>query len=762
MIMGHLSNSRRKIIVCLCLALITSVLFGVAVTYDFVNYDDPDYITNNHRVQAGLSIKGIAYAFTTTLSEHNHWHPLTLLSHMIDCQLFGLNPAGHHFTNLLLHILNTLLLFILLERMTKAFWRSAFVAALFALHPLHVEAVVWISSRKDVLSTFFLLLTLWVYVSYVGRRGIGRYLLALGFFAAGLLSKSMLVTLPCVMLLLDYWPLGRLSEASSVKNGKRSLSILWKSRVLWEKLPFFLLSAVVGAVTILARQSGPTGLFAGLFASARSVSGALSRAFSGAAAYANVDGVHSLSPHSENIIERLMGAVNGYGLYIWKMFFPANLSVTYVRIDPVFNWQFVLSFVLLAGISLLCLRSFRKYPYLLVGWLWFLGTLVPVSGIIEKGPYLGVDRYTYLSFIGLFIMLSWGVFEISERTFGGKRVGFIVMALFLAICSVLSSKQIRYWKDSITLFSHATDINPNNSIARLNLGYALYKTGKEDEGMNHLDSAVLLNPDHAGIQNCMGYVLSEMGQYQRALDHLRKAVRIDRNFEEAHMNLAICLARTENFAEASDHFKKAIILNPDNPKTYYNYGNALAHQKKEEEAFEQMRKALDIDPNYELVKDWVNAYNRKIFLIETGIQYYHDGKLQEAEELLKETALRFPEEPDVYLYLAHISSDRGQPDSAISYLLEAINVHPEYTEAHVNLGIELARKKEYAQAEKAFRDALNIDPNHVKARFNYAVSLYLEHRYKEAMDQLGRILKIDPDHKKARDMLDVLGELTKE
>ena len=234
--MNRLSTPRKKIIVCLCLALMTGAIFGVAVTNDFINYDDPDYVTDNHRVQAGLSVGRVIWAFTTTLQYH--YHPLTLLSHMLDCQLFGLNPAGHHATNILFYILNTILLFIVLDRMTKAFWPSALVAALFAIHPLHVESVAWISSRKDVLSTFFMLMTLWVYASYVKHPGVGKYLLALGLFAAGLLSKSMLVTLPCVMLLLDYWPLGRWTAAVSDKERGHPLSRIWKTRILWEKLPF--------------------------------------------------------------------------------------------------------------------------------------------------------------------------------------------------------------------------------------------------------------------------------------------------------------------------------------------------------------------------------------------------------------------------------------------------------------------------------------------------------------------------------------------
>jgi len=724
--MSVLNISRKKITICLCLALMTGGVFGVAVTYDFVNYDDIDYVTDNPHVQAGLSVKGVIRAFTTTLQDHKHWHPLTLLSHMLDCQLFGLNPAGHHFTSILLHVLNTILLFMLLERMTKALWPSVFVAALFAIHPLHVEPVVWIASRKDVLSTFFMLMTLWVYVSYTEHPGTGKYLLALCLFAAGLLSKSMLVTLPFVMLLLDYWPLGRLTTTIPDNKRCRLSSIIVKSRVLWEKLPFLLLSVIVSTVMLWIRPDRSS------------------------------DTARSFIPSGEGFVARFIDAVNGYASYVWKMFCPTNLSVTYQKPDLIPIWQSVLSFALLIGVSYLCLRHIKRRSYLLVGWLWFLGMLVPVSGIIKKGPHLLSDRYTYTSFIGLFIMLSWCILEVRSEKSQNKRVGIIAMIVFLAMCSILSLKQISYWKNSITLFSNAITVNPNNMNAQLNLGLAIYEVGNDNEAIEHFNKAVQLAPHSTLAQYGLGYVLCETGQWQEAIDHLSEAIRIAPNYGKAYTQLGICSVRTGNLAKAHEYFIEAIKLNPDDPKTYYNYGYALALDKRDREAFAQMKKSLDIDPYYDLAQKRYNSYTQRYNNLEHGIKLYDDGKMQEAEELLKEMALRFPEEPDVYLYLGLITSDKGQPDSAISYLLKAIKARPEYTEAHVNLGIELARKKEYAQAEKAFSDALTIEPNHVKAHYNYAVSLYLQNRRKEAMEQLAITLRIDPDYKKARDMLDAL------
>jgi tetratricopeptide (TPR) repeat protein len=711
--MSALNISGKRVIICLCLTLVTGVVFGTAVTYDFVNYDDPHYVTDNRLVQGGLSVRGVIEAFTTTLQKH--WHPLTLLSHMLDYQLFGLNPAGHHFTSILLHIVNTILLFLLFTRMTKALWPSAFVAALFALHPLHIESVAWIAARKDLLSTFFMLTSLWVYVSYTERAGLGKYLLTLGLFAAGLLSKSMVVTLPFIMILLDFWPLGRLRAAFSGEKGRGMLSFLLKSRVLLEKIPFFSLSIIIGTLTLWAFQAIST------------------------------DTTSSLLPFSGRLSERFVGAVNGYTSYIWKMFWPTNLSIGYQDIVSTPTWQSVLSFAVVIAISLLCLTNIKKRPYLLVGWLWFVGMLAPISGVFRAGPVLSADRYTYAPLIGLFVMLSWGILEESKKRFQGERIGIIVISLFLVMCSILSLKQIRYWKDSVTLFSHAIVVSPNDIRSHLHLGLALHKTGNDQEAMEHLNRALQLSSGNADVQHGMGYVLLQRKEYHKAIDHFLKTIRIDPNHAKAHMQLGICFAQTGDFDKACDHFLEAIKLDPDDPKTHYNYGNALARQKEYEEAFEQMKEASEIDLNYS-----------KYYDVQRGIKLFGDGKLQEAEDLLKDVVRRIPEKSEVYLYLGLIASSMEQPDSAISYLLEAIRANPGYTEAYVNLGIELARKKEYAQAEKAFSNALTIEPNHVEAHYNYAVCLYLQGRSKEAMEQLVRALEIDPGYKKAQDTLDAL------
>lgn len=703
--------------VCICLAVITGAVFSTAVSHDFVNYDDRDYVTRNYNVRAGLTLKGVVYAFKTKLQ--GHWHPLTFLSHMLDCQLFGLNPAGHHATSILFHIFNTILLFLLLEKMTKMRWPSALVAALFALHPMHVESVAWISERKDVLSTFFMLLTFWVYVSYTKHPGPWKYLLSLIMFALGLLSKSMIVTLPFILILLDYWPLGRLLPAVTDEKGHPSWSRLWKHKILREKLPFLLLSLIDILIILAPHKARWTHK------------------------------THSVMPFAD----RLIHTANGYAMYVWKMFWPMNLSIAYQKTNPVFNWQTLLAVAFLMGVSVLSLWNIKKRPYLIVGWLWYLGMIVPVSGILIPGPHFALaDRYTYAAFIGIFIMLSWGILEVADRNIINKKSVAAAMVLFLGFLSFLTVKQIGYWKNSITLFSHALEVNENNVLAHVNLGLALHNKGNDKEAMEHLKRAIQLNPNNEKAQYGIGFVLSETGQYQKAVDYLKEAIRLNPGYAMAHVQLGVCLAQMGKFNEARPYFTEAIRINPKNSRIYYNYGNALGHEKKYKEALEQIQKALDIDPNYGLARLQFDVY-RRMFSLDRGIQLYEEGRLKEADDLLKEIVRRSPQESSAYLYLGLIASSRGRLDLAISNYRNAVRISPGYTEAYVNLGIALTGKKEYVKAEKAFLAALKINPDYAKAHYNYAIFLYLQQRYKESMEHLDKTLEIDPDNKQARDAL---------
>ncbi len=660
---NRLSDSGKKIILCLCLALITGTLFGITLTYDFVGYDDPEYITENRHVQAGLTIKGLAWTLKTRLGEHNHYHPVTLLSHMLDCQIFGLNPAGHHFTSVLIHVLNTILIFLVLERMTKALWPSLLVAALFALHPLHVESVAWISGRKDILSTFFMLTALWVYRSYAEKPGTGRYFLTFLLFVAGALSKSMLVTFPLVMLLLDYWPLGRLSTAVSEKSGEVSLSTLWKSRVLLEKVPFLLISAVVGAVAMSVRQSG--SIFADLSTGIFSVAAAIGGVFAGSLAFADGGRIYALMPHQESLIENLIDAANGYALYIWKMFFPTDLSIGYLRMEHFPVWQSVVSFALLAFISYLCIRYIKRHPYLIVGWLWFIGMLLPVAGIVKGGPSLAADRYTYVSFIGLFIMLSWGLTNLIEKRPQSKRVVVVGAILFLTVCSVLSLKQIRHWRNSITLFSNAVAVNPNHAGLRVNLATAFLQAGNDREAIKQLTKADQIAPEHATTQYAVGSLLLKMGRYQDAIDHFSRSISADPKYLKPYLELAVAFQKTDHKREAIKYLEKAVQLSPGNATICYRLGSALFDAGRYRDAVEHFSKLLRMNPE-----------SAEIHL-KLGICLGQEGKFTEAYDHFIKAAKFRPDDPNIYY----------------------------------NHGVALVLDKKEKEAVEQFKKALEVDPD---------------------------------------------------
>ena len=441
---------------CALLALGTLVLYWPVRGYDFVQYDDNEYVFDNPVVKSGLSWWGLVWSFVD--AHVSNWHPLTWLSHMLDCQVFGLNAGGHHLVNVALHCANAVLLFLLLRSLTGAFWRSAFVAALFAWHPLHVESVAWISERKDVLSGLFFMLTMWAYVRYAKskiknskirqRRWYGATLL---FLALGLLSKPMLVTVPFVLLLLDFWPLNRFQP--SVSSLSRALLI--------EKVPFFCLSAVICLITIFAQKSG----------------GAITSAVGWPARIENV--------------------LVGYLAYLEKLFWPRDLSVLYLRPQTVPAAALMLAVLILSGISIAVLVNLRRRPYLAVGWLWFVGMLLPVSGLVPIGLQLIADRYTYLPSIGLFIMLTWGATDLGAMLFtqpARQFVGAFAAVAVVSACAVLSSQQLTFWQNTETLMGHALRLDPDNYVAHSDLGIYLLRQGQTNEARFHFERARELDP----------------------------------------------------------------------------------------------------------------------------------------------------------------------------------------------------------------------------------------------------------------------------
>jgi tetratricopeptide (TPR) repeat protein len=533
-------------LIYLLLAASTAAVFWQVRNFDFVNYDDYEYVLENPHVLSGLTPSGIALAFTAP--HVGNWLPLTWLSFMLDCQLFGPNPGWFHFVNLLLHIANTLLLFTVLKKMTGSLWPSAFVAAVFAIHPMHVESVAWITERKDILSAFFLLLTLGAYVSYVRRSSMFRYLLAVLLFAFGLMAKPMLVTLPFILLLLDYWPLKRFSTFNFrlpiEKNPKSKIQNLKFAQSFWhliiEKIPFFALSAVSSVITFLAQR--------------------------------NIGAMSDISAVS--LGDRVANAFLSYTRYMGRMFWPQNLAIFYpYDVDTFPFWQIGLCVLLVLFISVLVIRFGRKQRYFLVGWFWFVVILLPVIGLLQSGPQGWADRYTYISYIGLFIMIAWGLPELLSKwrcrdIAAGKIVLGISMLIVLAALGVYTRLQVSYWKDTPILFSRALAVTQNNYLAHYNFGSDLSRQGKYAPAIEHYKKAIQIKPYYADAILGLGDALAAQNDSNRAIECWQKTLQLKPgpdNAAHAHNNLGVILQEQGKLTEALAHFTKAIQLRPDSP-----------------------------------------------------------------------------------------------------------------------------------------------------------------------------------------------------
>ena len=558
--------------ICAMLAGLVAFVFGGTLHNGFVNYDDPAYVFDNPMVSGGLTASGIAWAFTHF--QCSNWHPITWMSHMLDCQWFGLNPAGHHFTNVALHAVTAILLFLVLKQMTGFLWRSALVAALFAVHPQHVESVAWVSERKDVLSGLFFMLTLGAYVRYVRSvpRSLGLYALVAFFFALGLMSKPMLVTLPCVLLLLDYWPLRRMTFAPGTLPGS---GIGLKFLVL-EKLPLFLIAALSCVATIFAQT------------------GAIAK-------------VEQLA-----LLVRIGNAVVSYVAYVGQMFWPARLAVFYPHPGDSLSWLSILfAFVLLAGVTLGVFHFRRRCPWLTVGWLWYLGMLAPVIGIVQVGAQARADRYTYLPEIGLYVALAGmtSLVRIPQRRW---VVGGFV-AIIIGALAFIARAQTAHWVDAEALWAHSLADTEQNGTACANLGQALMDKGKVAEAIPYLQAAINLGPaDFHSVDN-LGAALLQKGQISEAIALHEKAIAINPRYEKAYNNLGFALLQARRPDEAISAFNKAIELRPIYSKAENNLGNAYLQINRMEDAIAHYRASIRANPAFEKAH-----HNLGIVLARTG------------------------------------------------------------------------------------------------------------------------------------------------
>jgi tetratricopeptide (TPR) repeat protein len=562
-------------LICLALAVITTALYLPITHHAFVNFDDDDYITNNSHVQAGLTWAGVIWAFQTGAAAN--WHPLTWLSHMLDCQLYGLYPGGHHSTNLIFHVVNTLLLFLWLNQLTGALWRGAFVAALFAWHPLHVESVAWAAERKDVLSAFFWMLTLIAYTRYARESRVHSpqskvfYGLSLLAFACGLMSKPMVVTLPFVLLLLDFWPLERFSCFSFHVSRSNQPSTLnpqpsTKSavRLLCEKLPFFAVTMAASVVTYFVQTSG--------------------RAL--------------WSPGVLSLSDRVANALWAYDRYISKTFWPVDLSIFYPH--P-YHWPPGLaigSALLLALWSGLSIWRARQYPYLFVGWFWFLGTLVPTIGLVQVGSQSMADRYMYIPSIGLFILVAWGINDFLNWRPHWRRITAFAGGVALAGCLVGTEIQLSYWQNSIRLFRHAIEVTTDNFVAYTCLGETLTDLGMKKEAMDFCGEAVKISPNSPVAQFNFGMALLHNNRPDEALAHLDAAGRLAPHNSEIQYNLGLFYLLHTKPDEAAGHFAAALVERPGFAEAHYRLAQVLSQQHKSKEAVFHYREALRLKPEF--------------------------------------------------------------------------------------------------------------------------------------------------------------------
>jgi Tfp pilus assembly protein PilF len=546
--MEKTSGKYQVLSIYVLLAGISFVVYEQVLRCKFTDFDDTVYVTENQHVKAGLTRQSILWAFESP--RVNFWHPVTMLSHMLDCELFGLKPWGHHLTSLLLHIANTLLLFWFLKDMTGAVWKSWFVAVLFSVHPLHAESVAWISERKDVLSTLFWMLTMAAYLRYVRRRTAWRYLLSLVLFALGLMAKPMLVTLPFVLLLLDYWPLKRLQNKKDIY------------RPALEKIPFFVLSAAFSVVAFFAQ--GDTEEF-----------------------WRRIP-----------VKIRIANAFISYAWYIQKMFWPSRLAVFYPHPgDKLSMLEAAAAFVILAGVSIWIIYSVSRRKYLLVGWLWYVGTLVPVIGLVQVGEFATADRYTYMPLTGLFIIIVWGADELLAGWRWRKiAMGASASTVLLAL-SICTGLQLRYWQNSVTLFEHALKVTNNNYLAYHNLGFAYIELGRYNEAIEVCKQAIRIRSDDSKAHNNLGVAYGCLGRYDESIENCKEAIKIKPNYAKAHYNLGTAYMQTGRYNEAIESYKQAIKIEPDYAPTYCNLGYIYGILGRYNEVIESYKEAIKIEPS---------------------------------------------------------------------------------------------------------------------------------------------------------------------
>jgi tetratricopeptide (TPR) repeat protein len=670
---------------------ITVYVYWPVAGYDFVSVDDSVYVAQNPFLRGGLTWAAVSGTFTSTYA--HFWHPLTLLSLILDGALFGKAPGGFHVTNLLLHLGSTLLLFLALVRMTGAAGRSAFVAALFALHPLHVESVAWIAERKDVLSTFFWMLTMWAWAGYAGKGRRSAYWIALASFALGLMAKPMLVTLPVTLLLLDVWPFARV-KAGGAGGG-------WLPLVR-EKIPFLLLAAASGVVALFAQGT----------------------------AVASLEAIP--------VGTRAANALVSSGTYLLKMVWPAGLTAFYPMPSSPPVWTALASLLVLIGMTVAAWRFRRQAPYLAVGWAWYLVTLLPVSGIVQVGSHAMADRYTYVPLLGLFVMVAWGFADLAGPDRARQWTVSGVATVAVLAFAVAARAQVTTWQDSAALWEHALAVTSDNYYAQHGMGSLLREQGRAAEAVPYLRESIRLNRRFPDAHNNLGMALEALGQTDEAAAEYVEALRIDPAMELAHNNLGSLLLKAGRADEAAVQFAEALRQSPDAAAVRDNLGQARAARGRFAEAETEYVEALRLQP------DFAAAHAHM------GDALANQGKTVEAIAQYRESLRLAPGVADTHNNLGVALGGLGRTGEAVAEFQESLRLDPGQAQAHVNLGFALAGQGRAAEAIPHFTEAIRLQPNQELAHLYLGWALGGTGKTAEAAEQFREVLRINPNNQEAR------------
>lgn len=713
-IMG-IKNRYKDLFIGLFLIVSSLLVYWQVTNYEFINLDDDLYVFANEHVKQGISKESLIWAFKIPELGDTYWHPLTHISHMLDCQFYGMNAGMHHLTNVLIHIANALLLFFVLKKMTNESWKSGIVAALFALHPMNVDSVAWIAERKNLLSTFFWMLTMAVYFSYVQKQRISWYLLAVFIFILGLLSKPMLVTLPFVLLLMDYWPLYRIRlDASKDNDGssKRVAELLMEQKeiikkLILEKIPFLILSLASIYVSSISMRNIAA----------------------------------EVSTGEVPLVLRVENAIFSYLQYLYKMVWPAELTIFYPYPKGMPFWKVLLAVTVLLAITGAAVRHLKRHPYFIVGWLWFLGTLVPVLGIMQGGLWPAIaERWVYVPYIGLFIATVWGAYDLIPN-FRYKKI-IIAAGTFMLLMSISykSWSQAHYWKNDFSLFTHCIEVSQDNHVAYCKLGEAYLKKGKTKEALDCFQKTLAIQPGFAYAHLHVGTIMASQGNPDKAEEHYLAAIRSRPVFTEAYSRLGRLLLDEGKTEEALKVFHQALLMNPKS-REMSNYGVALIKSGRKEEAFQYLSRIIKKDPGNAL------AYKN------LGILKLVEGKMDEAVEYFSLALKNNPDLSEAHRNLAAIYSQRGDMQNAEVHLLHVARIEPGSENAQYNLGVFYLQQGEKERSRERFDKALKINP--YSAESHYAYGLYsnsVEH-LDEAIYHFQQAIRLKAGYKEAEKKL---------